>query len=127
MDANDCTLSLCISYKEKSFTIQSENILTIDYIKEEIVKRFNQKEEDKMYMKLFLKNGEKEVFINSEDDIILNADDSDIDNPKLTLNLLIEEKKENKKDEKENKELNNLPEESTSSDQNENLDIKKII
>jgi hypothetical protein len=127
MDANDCTLSLCISYKEKSFTIQSENILTIDYIKEEIVKRFNQKEEDKMYMKLFLKNGEKEVFINSEDDIILNADDSDIDNPKLNLNLLIEEKKENKKDEKENKELNNLPEESTSSDQNENLDIKKII
>ena len=122
MDANDCILSICISYKEKSFTIQSENIITIDNIKEKLIKKFNLQKEDKVHMKLLFKNGEKEVFINTDDDIIIYADNSDVDNPKLNLNLLIDGKKE----EKENKDSNVQHEESISSKQRENNDIKKI-
>ena len=122
MDANDCILSICISYKEKSFTIQSENIITIDNIKEKLIKEFNLKKEDKVHMKLLFKNGEKEVFINTDDDIIIYADNSDVDNPKLNLNLLIDGKKE----EKENEDSNVQHEESISSKQRENNDIKKI-
>ena len=122
MDANDCILSICISYKEKSFTIQSENIITIDNIKEKLIKEFNLKKEDKVHMKLLFKNGEKEVFINTDDDIIIYADNSDVDNPKLNLNLLIDGKKE----EKENEDSNVQHEESISSKQRDNNDIKKI-
>ena len=122
MDANDCILSICISYKEKSFTIQSENIITIDNIKEKLIKEFNLKKEDKVHMKLLFKNGEKEVFINTDDDIIIYADNSDVDNPKLNLNLLIDGKKE----EKENEDSNVQHEESISSKQRENNDAKKI-
>ena len=132
MDANDCILTIFVSYNEKSLTMKSENIITIDDIKEEIVKQFNANKEDKKYMKLLFKNNEKEVFINSDDDIILNADNSDIDNPKLNLNLLIEHKKEEEeknneekkdnKEEKENKEQNIQHEKSISNEENKNND-----
>ena len=132
MDANDCILSIFVSYNEKSLTMKSENIITIDAIKEEIVKQFNANKEDKKYMKLILKNNEKEVFINSDDDIILNADNSDIDNPKLNLNLLIEHKKEEEeknneeqkdnKEEKENNEQKIQHEKSISNEENKNND-----
>ena len=134
MDANDCILSIFVSYNEKSLKMKSENIITIDAIKEEIVKQFNVKKEDKKYMKLLFKNNEKEIFINSDDDIILNADNSDIDNPKLNLNLLIEHKKEEEeknneekkdnKEEKENKEQNIQHEKSISNEENKNNDNK---
>ena len=136
MDANDCILSIFVSYNEKSLKMKSENIITIDAIKEEIVKQFNVKKEDKKYMKLLFKNNEKEIFINSDDDIILNADNSDIDNPKLNLNLLIEHKKEEEeknneeqkdnKEEKENNEQNIQHEKSISNEENKNNDNKII-
>ena len=94
MDANDCILNLNIIYNGKSFNMSSENIISIDEIKNEIIKQTNLEEENKKYMKLFLKDGDKEIIINSENDIILYADDTDIDNPKLSLNLLLEGKKE---------------------------------
>ena len=132
MDANDCILSIFVSYNEKSLKMKSENIITIDAIKEEIVKQFNVKKEDKKYMKLLFKNNEKEIFINSDDDIILNADNSDIDNPQLNLYLLIEQKKEEEqknneeqkdnKEEKENKEQNIQHEKSISNEENKNND-----
>ena len=136
MDANDCILSIFVSYNEKSLKMKSENIITIDAIKEEIVKQFNVKKEDKKYMKLLFKNNEKEIFINSDDDIILNADNSDIDNPKLNLYLLIEQKKEEEeknneeqkdnKEEKENNEQNIQHEKSISNEENKNNDNKII-
>ena len=91
MNSDDCILDLNIKYKEKSFNINSENIITINEIKEEIIKHFKLNEEDKNYIKLFLKNGEKDIFIDSENDIINNADDTDINHPKLNINLLIEQ------------------------------------
>ena len=95
MDSDDCILNVKIIYKEKSFNISSENIITIDEIKEAAKKNFNIKDKDKNNIKLFVKTGEKDLFITSEDDIIQNADDSDINNPKLDINLLIESKEEN--------------------------------
>ena len=94
MDANDCILNLNIIYNGKTFNMSSENIISIDEIKNEIIKQTNLEEENKKYMKLFVKDGDKEIIINSENDIILYADDTDIDNPKLSLNLLLEGKKE---------------------------------
>ena len=94
MDTNDCILNLNIIYNGKSFNMSSENLISIDEIKNEIIKQTNLEEENKKYMKLFLKDGDKEIIINSENDIILYADDTDIDNPKLSLNLLLEGKKE---------------------------------
>ena len=139
MDANDCILTIYVSYNENSFTMQSDKIITIDDIKEKAIQHLNAKKEVKNYMKFIFKNNEKEVVINSDDDLILNADNSDIDNPKLNLNLLIEQKKEEneekenkeekekgKNEEKENKEPNIHHENITSNEQNKNNDIKKI-
>ena len=94
MDSDDCILNLKIIYKEKSFNISSEDIITINEIKEEAIKNFNITDKDKNNIKLFLKTGQKDLIISSENDIIQNADDSDINNPKLDINLLIESKEE---------------------------------
>ena len=94
MDSDDCILNLKIIYKEKSFNISSEDIITINEIKEEAIKNFNIMDKDKNNIKLFLKKGQKDLIISSENDIIQNADDSDINNPKLDINLLIESKEE---------------------------------
>ena len=94
MDSDDCILNLKIIYKEKSFNISSEDIITINEIKEKAIKNFNIKDKDKNNIKLFLKKGQKDLIISSENDIIQNADDSDINNPKLDINLLIESKEE---------------------------------
>ena len=95
MDANDCFLNICIIYKKSCFNIKSERLISIDEIKEEIVKNFNLKEDDKNYMKFFIKNEEKEIFISSKNDIIQYCDETNIDSPKLNLNLLIEEHENN--------------------------------
>ena len=63
MDSDDCIMNLKIIYKEKSFNISSENIITIDEIKEAAKKNFNIKDKDKNNIKLFLKTGEKDLFI----------------------------------------------------------------
>ena len=94
MDSDDCILNLKIIYGEKSFIISSEDIITINEIKEEAIKNFNITDKDKNNIKLFLKTGQKDLIISSENDIIQNADDSDINNPKLDINLLIESKEE---------------------------------
>ena len=94
MDSDDCILNLKIIYEEKSFNISSEDIITINEIKEKAIKNFNIKDKDKNNIKLFLKKGQKDLIISSENDIIQNADDSDINNPKLDINLLIESKEE---------------------------------
>ena len=94
MNSDDCILHLSIIYEDKPFNISSENIITIKEIKEKAIDYFNLKEKDKDNIKLFLKNGEQNLFISSEKDIILNTDDSDINNPKLNLNLLIEAKEQ---------------------------------
>ena len=94
MDSDDCILNLKIIYEEKSFNISSEDIITINEIKEEAIKNFNIMDKDKNNIKLFLKTGQKDLIISSENDIIQNADDSDINNPKLDINLLIESKEE---------------------------------
>ena len=95
MNSDVCTLHLSIIFKDKSFNINSENLITIKEIKEKAAEYFNIKEKDKNDIKLFLKNGEKNLFISSEIDIIENTDDSDINNPKLNLHLLIESKEQN--------------------------------
>ena len=95
MNSDVCTLHLSIIFKDKSFNINSENLITIKEIKEKAAEYFNIKEKDKNDIKLFLKNGEKNLFIYSEIDIIENTDDSDINNPKLNLHLLIESKEQN--------------------------------
>ena len=94
MNTDDCILHLSIIYEDKPFNISSENIITIKEIKEKAIEYFNLKEKDKDNIKLFLKNGEQNLFISSENDIIQNTDDSDINNPKLNLNLLIEAKEQ---------------------------------
>ena len=98
MNSDVCTLHLSIIFKDKSFNINSENLITIKEIKEKAAEYFNIKEKDKNDIKLFLKNGEKNLFIYSEIDIIENTDDSDINNPKLNLHLLIESKEQNIKE-----------------------------
>ena len=115
MDANDCFLNICIIYNKKCFNIKTDLLISIDEIKEKIIKHFNLKEDDKNYIKFFIKNDEKEVFISSENDIIQYCDDTDIDNPKLNLNLLIEEH--------DNIDFNYLTDETTSSVQNNEINI----
>ena len=94
MNSDDCILDISILYNEKSFNINSENLITIERIKEEVIKNFNIKENDQKNIKLILKRGKKNIFISSDNDIINYADDSNINNPKLNLNLLIESDKE---------------------------------
>ena len=94
MNSDDCILDICILYNEKSFNINSENLITIERIKEEVIKHFNIKESDQKNIKLILKRGKKNIFISSDNDIINYADDSNINYPKLNLNLLIESDKE---------------------------------
>lgn len=95
MDSNDCFLNICIIYNKKYFNIKTDLLISIDEIKEKIVEHYNLKEDDKKYMKFCIINDEKEIIISSENDIIQYCDDTDIDNPKLNLNLLIEEHENN--------------------------------
>ena len=90
MNSDDCILEINIIYNEKRFTIQTENILSVDEIKEKAIENFNLKDKDKKYIKFFIQNDEKKIYIYSEKDIIENAYDIDSNYPKIDLFLLIE-------------------------------------
>ena len=94
MNSDDCILELLIIYQEQSFSIKSDKVISIDKIKEEAINYFKIKSIDKNNLKLFIRKEEKNIFISSVNDIILNTDDTDINNPKLNLNLLLESKEE---------------------------------
>ena len=94
MNSDDCILELLIIYQEQSFIIKSDKVISIDKIKEEAINYFKIKSIDKNNLKLFIRKEEKNIFISSVNDIILNTDDTDINNPKLNLNLLLESKEE---------------------------------
>ena len=94
MNSDDCILELLIIYQEQSFSIKTDKVISIDKIKEEAINYFKIKSIDKNNLKLFIRKEEKNIFISSENDIILNTDDTDINNPKLNLNLLLESKEE---------------------------------
>ena len=89
MNSDDCILEINIIYNEKRFTIQTENILSVDEIKEKAIENFNLKDKDKKYIKFFIQNDEKKIYIYSEKDIIENAYDIDSNYPKIDLFLLI--------------------------------------
>ena len=94
MNSDDCILELLIIYQEQSFSIKTDKVISIDKIKEEAINYFKIKNIDKNKLKLFIRKEEKNIFISSVNDIILNTDDTDINNPKLNLNLLLESKEE---------------------------------
>lgn len=94
MNSDDCILELLIIYQEQSFSIKTDKVISIDKIKEEAINYFKIKSIDKNNLKLFIRKEEKNIFISSVNDIILNTDDTDINNPKLNLNLLLESKEE---------------------------------
>ena len=89
MNSDDCILEINIIYNEKRFTIQTENILSVDEIKEKAIENFNLQDKDKKYIKFFIQNDEKKIYIYSEKDIIENAYDIDSNYPKIDLFLLI--------------------------------------
>lgn len=89
MNSDDCILEINIIYNEKRFTIQTENILSVDEIKEKAIENFNLKDKDKKFIKFFIQNDEKKIYIYSEKDIIENAYDIDSNYPKIDLFLLI--------------------------------------
>ena len=89
MNSDDCILEINIIYNGKRFTIQTENILSVDEIKEKAIENFNLQDKDKKYIKFFIQNDEKKIYIYSEKDIIENAYDIDSNYPKIDLFLLI--------------------------------------
>ena len=123
MNSDDCILELLIIYQEQSFSIKSDKVISIDKIKEEAINYFKIKSIDKNNLKLFIRKEEKNIFISSVNDIILNTDDTDINNPKLNLNLLLESKEESIN--KENRIIKTNIQEKDNKDKNENKDKDK--
>ena len=95
MDGKDCILTITVFYNDKYFDYSSTELITIKELKEKSIQEFNitRMFHKKINFYILGKNNEK-VYMLSEDDIILNADASNEDNPKLTLYLSTDNKKE---------------------------------
>ena len=95
MDGKDCILTITVFYNDKYFDYSSTELITIKELKKKSIQKFQISKylENKINFYILGKNNEK-VYMLSEDDIILNADASNEDNPKLTLYLSTDNKKE---------------------------------
>ena len=136
MNSDDCILEINIIYNEKRFTIQTENILSVDEIKEKAIENFNLKDKDKKYIKFFIQNDEKKIYIYSEKDIIENAYDIDSNYPKIDLFLLIESTNEltplgeslsHFEINNDNKKINNDKNEELINEDEKYMELKSII
>ena len=136
MNSDDCILEINIIYNEKRFTIQTENILSVDEIKEKAIENFNLQDKDKKYIKFFIQNDEKKIYIYSEKDIIENAYDIDSNYPKIDLFLLIESTNEltplgeslsHFEINNDNKKINNDKNEELINEDEKYMELKSII
>ena len=136
MNSDDCILEINIIYNGKRFTIQTENILSVDEIKEKAIENFNLKDKDKKYIKFFIQNDEKKIYIYSEKDIIENAYDIDSNYPKIDLFLLIESTNEltplgeslsHFEINNDNKKINNDKNEELINEDEKYMELKSII
>ena len=99
MNANDCFLTIVISFKGKKFEIKSENLISIEDIKQRAIKKFNiLKEEIKNIQLTFINQKNQKCLINNNDDIIVNAIEINEDNNILELELSIEQAEKNESD-----------------------------
>ena len=92
MDGNDCFLTIKTFYKNKFFTVTDKDLITLDNLKEKALQIFGFPKYTLNLMEFSL-NKNKKIKIINDDDIVLNADDSDEDHPYLELNLTIKIKK----------------------------------
>ena len=96
MNSNDCELTITVYYKDKSFEMKTKEIITIETLKEQAIQKFNISKIFQECIKFYIPcQNKQKIYMLSEDDIILNADDSNIDNPKITLYLSVNDDKEN--------------------------------
>ena len=99
MNANDCFLTIVISFKGKKFEIKSENLISIEDIKQRAIKEFNiLKEELKNIQLTYINQKNQKCLINNNDDIIVNAIEINEDNYILELELSIEQAEKNESD-----------------------------
>ena len=91
MNSDESFLTIRIFYKEKSFDINSKDIITLKEIKEKSIKHFNISALYKNKNKFIVKDNENDnddnIYISSEDDIIKNSIVKDPQNLIIELQL----------------------------------------
>lgn len=104
MNSKECTLKLIISYNDKSFEEISEDIISLQKVKDLCVQNFGLLQEDKNDIKLqyYSKHENKFYSIENEEEIIRMSEEDDSGNLFININALID-KKEDKDNSKENK------------------------
>ena len=104
MNSNDCELTITVYYKDKSFEMKTKEIITIETLKQQAIQKFNISKLFQERIKFYIQcQNKQKIYIHSEDEIILNADDSNIDNPKIALCLSVNDDKENNNTQNDNK------------------------
>jgi len=100
MNSEEIFLTIRIFYKEKSFDINSKDVITLKEIKEKSIKHFNINALYKNKVKFFVKDNNNDnddkIYISSEDDIIKNSIEKDPQNLIIELQLTTDDIKGNK-------------------------------
>ena len=91
MNSEESFLKIRIFYKDKSFDINSKDLITLKEIEEKSIKYFKINAFMKKYVKFFVKENKNDnddkIFISSEDDIIKNSIEKDPQNLLIELQL----------------------------------------
>ena len=96
MNANDCLLTIVISFNEKKFEIKTKNLLSIEDIKQRAIKELNLgKVELKNIQLSYIDEENKKCLINNYENIFDKANEIDEDNYKIELELSIEQAENN--------------------------------
>lgn len=100
MNANDCILTIVITYNDKKIEMKSKNLIKLEDVKKYSIEQFNITKEDQNFIKYtYMNSDNKPRYIECTDDLIKYSDIIDEDNYIINLILIIEKDKEKRKEE----------------------------
>ena len=125
MNSNDCKLKIKVCYKGKQFEEESKDIIPLQKIKKIAIKKFDIKKEDEEFINFeYHSNKENKAYlIKNEDDIIKYTDEDSSENLFCNLELVLNNRNSNSKD---NKLSNEIKAEKKESEKSFNKDLNKI-
>ena len=98
MNANDCILTIVISFNDKNIEMKSKNLITLEDVKKYSIEQFNIMKEDQNFIKYsYINSDNKPCYIKCTDDLIKYSNTIDEDNYIINLALIIEEDIDKKK------------------------------